>query len=74
MEIRITSPQKQETIMHQISQILQENGITAQLNSVKKNGDLHLSIATEKDATKAVQFEQDKLGSSFVYSDHAPGY
>ncbi len=74
MEIRITSPQTQEAIMSQISQILQENGIKAQFDSMKINGEVRLNIASEKEQLKAAQFEQSRLGSSFVYSDHAPGY
>lgn len=72
MEIRIAYHQSSETLMNRISELLKENGISAELNSAPSavNGDVRITLVKE-DAKKVAP---TLLDSSFVHIEQQPGY
>ena len=72
MEIRIAYHSSSDTLVNRISELLKENGITAELNTAASavNGDVRITVVQE---TKN-EIAQTLLDSSFVLTEQNPGY
>ncbi len=72
MEIRIAYHPSSDTLVNRISELLKENGFTAELNTAASavNGDVRITVVQE---TKN-EIAPTLLDSSFVHTEQNPGY
>lgn len=72
MEIRIAYHPTSDTLMNRISDLLKENGITAEIktDSSAINSDVRITMAKEQKNEVAPTL----LDSSFVHTEQQPGY
>jgi hypothetical protein len=72
MEIRIAYHPSSETLINRISELLKENGISAEFTSAPSavNNDVRITFTKEKENTVAPTL----LDSSFVHIEQQPGY
>lgn len=71
MEIRIAYHPSSDTLMNRISDLLKENGITAEIKTASSaiNSDVQISMAQ-----KETEVAPTLLDSSFVITEQEPGY
>ncbi len=72
MEIRIAYHPSSDTLMNRISDLLKENGITAEINTASSaiNSDVRITMVQEKET----EIASTLLDSSFVHTEQQPGY
>ncbi len=72
MEIRIAYHPSSDTLMNRISDLLKENGITAEIKTASSaiNSDVQISMAQQQETAIA----HTLLDSSFVHTEQQPGY
>ena len=72
MEIRIAYHPSSDTLMNRISDLLKENGITAEISTAASanNSDVRITM----DPEKATEIAPTLLDSSFVLTEQQPGY
>ncbi len=72
MEIRIAYHPSSDTLMNRISDLLKENGITAEINTASSaiNSDVRITMVQEKET----EIASTLLDSSFVITEQQPGY
>ncbi len=72
MEIRIAYHPSSDTLMNRISELLKENGITAEINPASSaiNSDVRITMVKEQENEIAPTL----LDSSFVHTEQQPGY
>ena len=72
MEIRIAYHPSSDTLMNRISELLKENGISAELAPATSpiNNDVRISVGKEVET----QLASTLLDSSFVHIEQQPGY
>ena len=72
MEIRIAYHPTSETLVHQISQFLKDNGISSNVATVNGSNDVRITV--EKPDAASVKMASTTLESSFVHVEPQPGY
>ena len=71
MEIRIAYHSTSDTLVNRISELLKENGITAELNTASAaHGDVSITVVQEPKS----EIAKTLLDSSFVVTEQDPGY
>ena len=72
MEIRSAYHSSSDTLVNRISELLKENGITAELNTAASsvNGDVSITVIQEPKS----EIAKTLLDSSFVVTEQDPGY
>ncbi len=72
MEIRIAYHPSSDTLINRISELLKENGITAEINTASSaiNSDVRITMVQEQETEIAPTL----LDSSFVITEQQPGY
>lgn len=72
MEIRIAYHPSSETLINRISELLKENGISAEFTSAASAAHNDVQITFTKE--KKNEIAPTLLDSSFVHVEHQPGY
>ena len=72
MEIRIAYHSSSDTLINRISELLKENGITAELNTETSSdkGDVHFTVIHDREN----EIAHTLLDSSFVLTEQNPEY
>ncbi len=72
MIIRIAYHPSSDTLINRISELLKENGITAELNTETSadKGDVHITVIHDRKN----EIASTLLDSSFVHTEQNPGY